>query len=406
MKMKSLFFALAILALLSGCKDDDKNGETYSDLTVEDHKANLEQSGLRVADQMDAMSDLKSVNVIADFSDLMDAISDSEYALAGVLQPVLTLNNGASAAFDLKATTTDRSVLSQLFDGEAGIYTYNPVYNTWDEKTSDSEITYHFPTEGSPENNATLSLTNFNFITTNNPDVSGVSEELPTSFDLELAVDGESLITFKFNASYDGDGIPTSVSESWTFEGFNLTTSVSRSSSSVEVDQSFKYQDENIISSHFSSAGSFNYDDVKEGVDDVANQDVLNSANAWLAIDNLKIEGKVDWKGFANGMSKISGVENDQQLMEKQAKIMNDNMSLKLKYNDSNERIAEGEVYAKTEEDVYYNEMGWNIGFRLKFSDGSSYDDSFFGENDFVDLIDSFEDMVEDAEENYDVTIE
>jgi hypothetical protein len=81
-------------------------------------------------------------------------------------------------------------------------------------------------------------------------------------------------------------------------------------------------------------------------------------------------------------------------------------MSIMLKYNDSNEIIAEGEVYAKTVVDEYYDEEYWEVDLRLKFSDGSSYDNSYFGNDDFVDLIESFENMVDDAEENYDVTLE
>ena len=222
--------------------------------------------------------------------------------------------------------------------------------------------------------------------------------------DVGLTVDGEILISFSFAASYDDDGIPTSISESWTLEKYNLTTSVSRSSSKIEIDQAFSYNQENILSSHFSNSGSFNYDEVMEDVEgqDLGNQDVLNSSNAWIAIDNLKLEGTVNWKGLAKDYVNIGAIESDQEYAEKSADILNENMSLKLKYHDSNEVIATGEAYAYVYED-YFGDSFWDVDLRMKFSDGSYMDDSFFGEDDFVELIESVEEMINGAEENYDV---
>lgn len=404
MKIRSFLFFVTALAVLAGCKDDDKGGDNFSSLTPEEHKANLEQSGLNVVEQMEAMSELNSVNAILDLMDLMEATNEQDYALAGVMQPVVVLGDGVSAAFDLKSTMVDGSSLSQLFNEDAGIYTYNATQNTWDEEASDDEITYHFPTEGSDVNNATLSLTNFTYVTVTNPDLAEVSDELPATLDVGLTVDGEILISFSFAASYDDDGIPTSISESWTLEKYNLTTSVSRSSSKIEIDQAFSYNQENILSSHFSNSGSFNYDEVMEDVEgqDLGNQDVLNSSNAWIAIDNLKLEGTVNWKGLAKDYVNIGAIESDQEYAEKSADILNENMSLKLKYHDSNEVIATGEAYAYVYED-YFGDSFWDVDLRMKFSDGSYMDDSFFGEDDFVELIESVEEMINGAEENYDV---
>jgi|GEM_PF-959576 hypothetical protein len=406
MKIKGFLFALTALAVMSGCNDDE-GGDKMSTLTPEEHKANLEQSGLNVVNQLESMSDLGAVKVMLDFNDLMETTDYSNDGVAGVIKPILALNEGASVAFVLKASTIDESSLSQLFDDEAGIYTYNAEYGTWDKTVSDDEITYHFPTSGSVENNATLSFTNFEFITTDNVDIAEVSNELPTLFDAELTVDEVSLITFTFNAAYDADGIPTSVSERWTVEEYNLTTSVSRSTSTIEIDQSFTLNDANILSSHFSSAGSFSYGNMKEDGEsgDYYEQDILESSNAWIAVDNLKLEGNVNWKGLLNGQASFEDIESEEQYFEKEAEAMNNNMSLKLKYNDSNEVIATGEAYVKTVEDSYGIES-WDLDFRMKFADGSYMDDSYFGENDFIDLIESFEDMIEDAEENYEVTID
>jgi hypothetical protein len=405
MKIKGFLFALALLGVVSGCKDDDE-GDKMSSLSPETHKENLEQSGLNVVDQLENMSNLDAVKVMLDFNDLLES-TDYTGSVSGVIKPVLALSEGQSVAFNLKNSTIDESSLSMLFDDEAGIYTYNAEFNVWDKTSSDDEITYHFPTLDSEVNNATISVTNFDFITTDNADLVEVSEELPTSFDVELIVDEVSLITFSFNASYDADGIPTSVSESWTVEEYNFTTSVSRTSSNISVDQSFTVDGANILSSHFSSEGSFSYGNIKEDGEngDLFNQDVVKSSNVWFAIDNLKLEGNVNWKSLMDDMTSIESIESQQQAIEKEVEIYNKNLSLKLKYNDSNEVIATGEAYVKTETDYYGTELS-SVDFRVKFSDGSYMDDSYFGDDDFIDLIESFDDMIEDAEENYGVTVE
>ncbi|WP_016777043.1 hypothetical protein [Anaerophaga thermohalophila] len=123
MKIKNLLLGLLALALMTGCKDDDKNTEEFSDLTVEQHKANIEQTGMDVLDQLNDLRDMDAIHVAVDFMELADTTYES--GTMAVMEPVAALQDGLDAALTLKTTTVEEESLAQLFLQEAGIYTYN-----------------------------------------------------------------------------------------------------------------------------------------------------------------------------------------------------------------------------------------------------------------------------------------
>jgi uncharacterized protein YoaH (UPF0181 family) len=402
MRIRPLIFAFMAVLFVAGCKDDEKNEETFSSLTTEQHKANLEASGLEVVNEFNELSNMESLNAVNDFIELMNETNSSESGVMTVAESIAALKNASDSAFVVKETISDAPTMGESFKEEAGIYTYNSQTLSWDKEESDSQITYHYPVNNSTENNATISVTNFSYTTTTNADISNLSEELLESVDVSLKINDTELILCKFSASYDEDGIPTSASESFTLEKFKITASVSRSTSNVTLEQSFEHDGSNILSWHFESNGEFNYDKYVEVSDDEDfnpySQAVIENINAWVAVDTFKLQGIVDWTGFVNDFSKVdtSSISTDQEAKEKMAELMNDNMSLKLKYNESNEIIAVGEVYAMLDEYDY-----WTTDFRVKFSDESYMDDSFFSEKNFADLVAKVSDLMTSIENNY-----
>jgi hypothetical protein len=408
MKIKNVFLALLAMVLIAGCKDDDKNTEQFSELTTEQHKANIEESGMAVVDQLNGMSDLDGIKVAIDFVALMTGTNNTENNVMAVLKPVTALKQGAGAAFNLKATTVDKQSLSQLFDDETGIYEYEAQSDSFKLSGGSTDtIEYKFPTASSSSNNATVSITNFDYFSTSNPDVSEISDELPKSFDVTLAVDNMDLMVFEFTASYDNDGIPTDVSETITIEKFIVSSSLSRSTSKVAFDQSFTYDGDNILSSHFDSDGNFDYDNVSNNVDGAVefdNQTIVDASNAWISIDNLKIEGVVNWKTLRESGDNVEEADSAKVVMENLAEIMNKNVSLFVKYHDNNQIIAASEFYAFLETDDYSDYESWEFDMRMKFNDGSYMDDSFFTEENFTELIQDAETLLSDMETNYETT--
>ncbi|PWD99238.1 hypothetical protein [Marinilabilia rubra] len=405
MKIKVLFVSVLAFALAVGCQEDEK-GEKMSPLGVEEHKANLEQSGLNVVDKMDAMSDMEALHVVNEFVSLIENTSGEESGIVSEQSGVVTVmksvgefENGMEAAVNLKSTTVDNTTLAGEFDQEAGIYTYDPETQSWIKGESGDQITYHFPVNGSETNNATISVTNFSAFTTTNPDLAEV-EDLLESVNISLTVNEEQLILFEFEASYDENDIPESITESLTLGKYIIETSVEKDNSTMAFEQSFEFDGNNIISYHFESNGEFTYDNIEDNTSEEPNpfdQSVVNSANSWVAVDNLKLEGTIDWKGFQNDAGNIDedSFESEQVWVETLAGLINNNASIELKYNDSNEIIAVGEAYSADSDE------GWELDFRVKFSDGSYMDDSFFGEENFTDFVNSVDEMINEVETNY-----
>ena len=405
MKIKNLLLGLLALALMTGCKDDDKNTEEFSDLTVEQHKANIEQTGMDVLSQLNDLRDMDAIHVAVDFMELADTTYES--GTMAVMEPVAALQDGLDAALTLKTATVEEESLALLFLQEAGIYTYNFETDSWDKESSTEEITYHFPTENSDTNNATISVTNFESFTTDNPDVvQNISEDLLKSVEVTLTVDEQQKMKFTFNATYDENDIPLSVTESYLIGKFEITTSVERSTSEISFDQSFTYDDANIISSHFDSDGTFDYETFNDNINSEeefpGSQTIVDASNVWVIVGNLKLQGVANWEGLRNAEEQFENVETEQAFCEEMANVLNENVKMYVKYNDTNEIIAASEFYAFEYTDNY--DSYWDFSMRMKFADGSYMDESFFTEENFAEFVQEAEDFITTMETNYGLT--
>lgn len=406
MKIKNLLLGLLALALMTGCKDDDKNTEEFSDLTVEQHKANIEQTGMDVLDQLNDLRDMDAIHVAVDFMELADTTYES--GTMAVMEPVAALQDGLDAALTLKTTTVEEESLAQLFLQEAGIYTYNFETDSWDKESSTEEITYHFPTKNSDTNNATISVTNFESFTTDNPDVAqNISEDLLKSVEVTLTVDEQQKMKFTFNATYDDDDIPLWVEESYIIGHYKISTTIDRrSTSKITFDQSFTSDDANIISSHFDSDGTFDYETFNDNINSEeefpGSQTIVDASNVWVIVGNLKLQGVANWEGLRNAEEQFENVETEQAFCEEMANVMNENVDMYVKYNDTNEIIAASEFYAFEYTDNY--DSYWDFSMRMKFADGSYMDESFFTEENFAEFVQEAEEFITTMETNYGLT--
>lgn len=406
MKIRNFFISLLALALVLGCEDDVESGsEGFGEVTTEQHKQNIEESGLNVVSQMNEMGNMEAVHTIIDFIEVMNATSQSESDLVMMLQPVASVANGSEAAFNLKSTTSEPESFSQLFYNEAGIYEYNASLQSW-EKTGETtdEITYKFPTAASQTNNAIITLNNFSYISSADPYVDQLTEELLRSVDLKLSVDNIDLMSIELRAGYD-NGIPDFISEDIVIEDYIISTSFSRSTSKIEINQSFSFKEQNILSLHFSNAGNFDYTNIEDSAydqeTDIENQDVADNSNLRVVVDNIKVEGFVNWKILGEEISKQDDSLSEQAYAESMADVLNNSSGLDVMYNNTNKIFATSEFYAFEADYDYWNEPTWEYGIRMKFEDDSFMDESFFSEENFSNLIEDAEELFSDMESNY-----
>jgi hypothetical protein len=405
MKIKNLLLGLLAFTLITACEDDDKNTEEFSDLTVEQHKANIEQTGLDVLDQLNALLDMEAIHVAVDFMELADTTYES--TVMAVMSPLAALQGSVDAVLELKTTTVEEGSLADLYPYDVGIYTYNPETNKWDKEESSDEITYHFPTRDSETNNATISVTNFDSFVVTNTDIIQDFEYLPRSVTVSLVVDDRELMKFTFNATYDDYDIPLWVEESYIIGHYKISTTIDRrSTSEISFNQSFTSDDANIISSHFDSDGTFDYETFNENFNSEeefpGSQTIVDASNVWVAVGNLKLQGVANWEGLRNAEGQFENIETQQALYEEMANVMNENVDMYVKYNDTNKIIAASEFYAFERTDDYGSY--WDFSMRMKFADGSYMDDSFFTEENFAEFVQEAEEFITTMESNYGLT--
>src|SRR4030042_1799980 len=145
--MKKVFNVLAvfmIIFLISSCNKDDKDGEKFSKLSVEENKAIVEESGIAMVQAMDDMKDLQTTDAAASLGNLLDMsdpfgyneekskISLTVHAIAGIK----TGDNGVHELFTaLKSPAElaeDPETLQEVWDEAVGTYTWNPELEDWD----------------------------------------------------------------------------------------------------------------------------------------------------------------------------------------------------------------------------------------------------------------------------------
>lgn len=413
MKSINVFFVLLVVAsLFIRCEDNnDNDGEKISDLSVEEHKENLEQSGINVVEKLDGLANLEAINVIQQFFALSDGIIPDNQQLYRALQPVVNLKDGADAAFNLKSELAETGLLQSQFNELAGIYSYNSDDYYWDKEDADGQIIFYFPTEGSDENNAVLSITNFSSVVIGNSQVDDENNyfalDLLKTLSISLTVDDKLLMDFNFSADYDDDGNPVTVEYNYSLEEYKIATSASRTDSKVIYDQAFTFNDDNIITTHFESTGDFDFD-VLEQYDDFESAydaGIIEASNIWIIVDNIKFQGIINWKEIDNFEDQYNENESEggKEYSESFAEVLNNNFKLYVKYNDKNEIIAMSEFYAR-EYSGYVNgqeQSFWDVDLRFKFGDGSYVDDSFFSETSFADFIEEANDLINALEDSY-----
>lgn len=400
MKKRSFIIAFAAATIFASC-GDKKTEETYSNLTVEQHKEKFVESGIEVVNEMEEMSDMPALHAASDLLVLLDEESAAAQALTHSIKATKLLS-GEKSGLSLKATSEEVIGFMEDYNKEKGVYTYNFTTGEFD-KTAGNDYVIKFPIGTSTTNNGEFAFTGLKYITQEYVDIDNIAVEQPTAFAMTLKNSTTSLMAYTFSATYNSDGFPTNLTEQLTMGNYVIYTKFTYSSSTITAEQSFKHNSKNILSCSFSTSGNFSYDNIVENgnSEDPSNQDVISSTNAMFALGNYKLQAGANWKDLKNALTNETSSE--EAYYKELASTFNKNAKLHLKYYDSNEIIAASEYYAYEEIDEWYDDYSyWTLGMRMKFNDGSVMDDSLF-EDGMEDLENSFDNMIEEFDTNYSI---
>lgn len=391
--------------MLTGCGEKSNELE-YSNLTVEQHKAKIQDEGLAVMNKLNDVSNLSGLFALQDLENLMNNSTltgdPMEVAVKRLLSPITQLEKNTLAVANLRSTKASIDSISNIMDQVGGVYTYNRIAKSFNRVANSTKIEFVFPIGTSSTNNGKLTIGNLK----SKAGTDGIAE-VPTSLDMTLVKGTATLISFNFTASYDAHTIPTAWSTSLTFaEGYKFTQSMTNSSTVVEWQFAYALNNENLLSGKFSTKGNFTYDAMNNSVDlngDEAIDMILDNANCYIQLGNLKLTGIVDVNKMMDAYKTAfpNGETDSEADVTKVCELLNTHVSLLLLY------AKEGTIIAKSnffKDEYYYYDFDYSTyqwvqitnyqpGLQLLFKDGSAMDDSFFAQG-FEDLQAAFQEML------------
>jgi hypothetical protein len=246
------------VSALSSCKKEAVNPTTNNGngtvitYTPEQNKSNLQQTGLDAMKEMDEAKNMKVIDNLIYFSELVDINDPMESTKASTLMPIIMVNALTkfketgnhefiySAMKQTKSLSSDTSIES-LFNNIKGIYSWNASEKKWD-KTTNNSLIFKFPaTKQNNGNNATYTIdyTPYN----GNAAATELKGNMPSSLTAKLDIDNTNYLTFGFNANYDSEGIPTAITSNLKVENFNFGLAMTSSASEVSSKFSFTHLD-------------------------------------------------------------------------------------------------------------------------------------------------------------------
>ena len=440
---KTIYLAscLTVFTLFSACKKDvvkpnptpttgtTTNGGGGSgpviNYTPEQNKANLQQSGLDAMKEMDEAKNMKVIDNLIYFSELVEQKDPIEGTTVKGLMPIIMVN----ALIGFKETSNPEVVFSAmrqtksfsevdnaeaLFDEIKGIYSWNASEKKWD-KTASASLIFKFPaTKDKTGNNATYTID----YTPYKGKVADTELEgnMPSKLTAKLDIDNTNYLSFDFNASYDAEGIPTNIASNLKVENFNFNVEMNASSSELSSKFSFTHASKNIVSMACSLKGNFakaNLESLEDNVKNVEDVDkVVTSMSGYLQLYNVKLESSANVKAFTDEIRAKGGFDNIKDENEK-LNLVNKHLIHSIYYTDRNAKIGHGEMYMKKYTNTYTEwvngvavqktETNEDAGVRIVFEDGSKIDLETYFESGFDKLEKEFENFLNSMENNYDL---
>lgn len=402
MKKKiSLALLSLILASNISCKSDDDStdSEITGSLTVEEGKQQLEDNTIEILNKIEDFKNDDALNEIVELAEFLSSASTSKST--GTKKTALnTISNVASVKnTDLVLFNANQSIalfadtpLADDFEEETGVYQWNADTEEFDKTGESDKIIYNIV-----YNSKVAVFTVTDFITT----ITGSDDtEVPTLAKANLKINGNTVFTQNFTASFQNDQlIPSSVDNTTTIGAFVMSTSYANTDNkSITQTFEFKISSTVITSFNYTTNGNFNNEDgnIEDTVDNAA-------------ISFQFLNAKLDITAKDDNFNSDSDLTVDQEVA-----LLNSNTTGELSIN--NKSIAKSEFYK--DQDTYtdyvynsntqqYEEVEVNediINLRFLFEDGTTNDFDTYIEGSFTEMedkynvvFDAFETLFEDV---------
>jgi len=399
--MKKIKYPLLVLLSIglsfSSCKKDDSKDEVDPDTEQNDidntanstkdvatQKQDIQTAGIQLASELKTINESKSMQAIASLSSLSS--QNSSFPLAPVYKSLSESQEADLIASSLKASAGE---ISNEFADETGIHTWNISKNDWDTEESSSIIMFKFPaTKDGTTNNAELAVTDAKMVQNN---LTG--ENMPTSIAISLKVDGTTVLSYTYVASYDANGIPKSVSTQLSIEpGIKLSANLSVSDTQITEAFSFTSSGTNILSFNVDAKGTFTQAKIEAVAEQMETATTLAPASEILSSISLSYQVldiiiSVD----ANTAEIANNVSTRSETLPASS-VLNDNINMTISYADGT-TIATSEIIIDSESK--------EPKIDLMFKDDSRVDAEVYFKESMTDLEAEINTFVEEINKSF-----
>jgi hypothetical protein len=299
--MKKLIFlsVLAVSILFASCKKKATTEEDqpdpfkleYSKLTTEQHKQEVEKSGIDFIKKINDLPDQKFVSGLSYLLKLNPEVSGN----SDLFDRIITMSadsedrNIKGLLDDIASTSgaTSNNKLSNYY----GIYTWNRAKKDWDESLSSNRLEIRYPSDSTKKvNNAIFTLS---YLASKiKVDYKGEKGELPALISAVLKIDNNEELRLTSSYDYKPDGTPTKADLSLKLGVFTYKQLLKNDGTVASSEWSFLKSDEVLLALKLSATGNTTLDS------SIADDDIIKNANASFEVMNIKLIGEIDIKGL------------------------------------------------------------------------------------------------------------
>lgn len=246
MKKVMLFMLMLFLTVFVSCK---KEKDEPKDLSANDAKVELRNVGQQVTTDMSAVMSHQSFTAMSFLMELLDGENAKQTVKSLMVQPgSLSLTKIKTAFKPIHKNSKE--------EGDFGVFVYNFTTGEFDlTEASTTKLVYKFPADetalANNQNNAVFTATDLQYQTVTYEEeewddetglwvINTYEELVPTKANLDFKISGTAVMTAQYNASYNANGFPQSMSANVTANPYTFSMTMGGSSDNYTTTMSFK----------------------------------------------------------------------------------------------------------------------------------------------------------------------
>lgn len=417
--MKKLLYLIVIaaFALLSSCNENEKTDDVFSTKTPEQKKADLEQSGLNMVNELKKIETEPAYEANSAFASFLTTSGffknkfktntpQNQIGFVAVYALRDYKTKGPESVFkNIKtAIMEEPETLEDEFNELVGIYNWDIDTKDWVYTKTGDKIIFNFPsTDDGTINNASYSI----FYQSYFIDFDDQKIEYPKNLSSSLVVDNTTIQSLTFESQVDNNNIPSNLSLTLTLGSFSFNVQATNNFSTFEGQYSLTNDENVLVKIIVGAQGKWDFDYAEQKYENKEITDIVETANVYAQFIDIKLVGNADINAMDYKINElmnrdIDNIDEEEAAFKELAEIVNKNTSLSVRYVSTNQIIAKVILDYTIETDEWDNTQWVQPQLFMVFDeDGSKQSLEYYFETGFEDFINEVENWIDELRVRY-----